>query len=496
MTSFSYVGGDWVATSGDSADPLVPAALRFARRAGVPGMTRLTFHERARILLKLADHLQANSESLYRLSIRVGATRRDAVGDLAAALGVMRGLADATLADLPDATIAPDGPAVALGRDSDLTARHLYVSPRGVGVIVNASSYFRWSSTARLTPAFLAGVPIIVKPAVATAPVATEIIRLLVEARLAPSGSLQLLNGNIETYWDHLKLGDRVCFTGSGRAALKLSQQPKVASGRVKLITGTMCVNAAVLGPDEAPGSRGFEALVRCVAHEMTTHAGQTGTAIRRVLVPRPRVNQFADALSRYLDRTAKVGDPADPTTTVGPLMDHSQLRHLRRQVKELVTFGGRIVRGGAKPRHLNGPYFEPTVLVFDQPTPVLCDVEPFGPVVSIAGYGSIGGAVRLANDGGSSLVITLASRDEEFLAEVAHGVAPYHARVRLLCPTAPTGEAGEEAKPKAGFGWLKRPEELSGVRAIHQWLHQVTVEGPWAAVDQLTHAGALAHAK
>ncbi|MDR1633724.1 MAG: aldehyde dehydrogenase family protein [Bifidobacteriaceae bacterium] len=495
MTKFSYVAGDWVATAGESADSLMPTALKYARRVGLPALTRLTFHDRARVLLRLAERLDSNRDGVYRAATKVGATRRDATADLEAAVGVLRGLGESALRDLPDATMVRDGPTTSSGPDGELSSQRLYVSPRGIGFMLNTMGYFRWGSTARVTPAFMAGVPVIVKPADAATPVATELIRLFSQSRLAPPGSLQLVNGRVETFWDYLRLGDQVCFTGSAREGLKLSKQTKVASGQVKLIVGTENVNAAVLGPDEPPGSDGFEALVACVARELTTHAGQTGTAIRRVLVPRPRLKSFAKALCRRLDETAKVGDPGDPLTTVGPLFDHSHARNLGRQVRELVTFGGRIVRGGVKPRHLSGPYYEPTVLVFDQPTPVFCGVEPFGPVVSIAGYNSVAAAVRLANEGGSSLVITMASHDHAFLREVAHGVAPYHARVRVLDPTASAGQAAG-FETLAGGGRLRRPEEVAGVRAIYQWMHQVAIEGPASAVAALVAEGTLAHSK
>jgi acyl-CoA reductase-like NAD-dependent aldehyde dehydrogenase len=65
-----------------------------------------------------------------------------------------------------------------------------------------------------------------------------------------PKGALQLLNGHTETFWDYLRDGDQVRFTGSSRTALKLAKQPKVVSGRVKLSVATESVNAAVLGPD------------------------------------------------------------------------------------------------------------------------------------------------------------------------------------------------------------------------------------------------------
>ncbi|MDR1442307.1 MAG: aldehyde dehydrogenase family protein [Bifidobacteriaceae bacterium] len=509
MTRLSYVAGKWVATGGDSVEALVPAALEHARRLGCGAMARLTFHDRARIVLRLADYLGADPEGLYSLSAKVGATRRDAMRDVAGALGVMRGLARATLKDLPDSTVAPDGPversaipgySLNLGNQNSpgsagvrgtsnaggaATGQHLYVSPNGVGILVNALNFLLWGSAARLTPAFLAGIPVIIKPARQTGSVAAELIRMIALSGLMPPGSLQLLNGQTETFWDYLKFGDQVCFTGSSQTGLKLAKQPKVVGGKVRLILATESVNAAVLGPDQTPGSPGFSALVRCVAREMTTNAGQTCTAIRRVLVPQQQLKRFTDALCRHLDRTVVMGDPTDPATSVGPLIDHEQLRRLNRQVRELVAFGGRVVRGGGRARNAPGPYYEPTVLVFSQPSPVLCDVEPFGPVVSVAGYGSTAEAIRLSNDGGRSLVITLASGDWQFLADMVRGVAPYHGRVHLLdssSPEARNGRASPVGPVSHGGG-----EELDGVRSIRQWMHRVVIEGSPSAVLRLT---------
>ncbi|MDR1188146.1 MAG: aldehyde dehydrogenase family protein [Bifidobacteriaceae bacterium] len=489
MTRFSYVAGDWVATDGDSVEDLVPTALEHARTVGLPGVARLTFHDRARLVLRLAEHLNRNSDSLYRLSAEEGATRRDAQRDIEGAPGAMRHLAEAALRDLSDSTAAADGPLESPGPGEGparMVGQHLYVSTNGVGILVNELNFLLWGSAARVTPAFLAGVPLIVRPARQTSSVAAELTRLIVDSKIMPPGNLQLLNGQTETFWDYLKFGDHVFFTGSSRTGLRLAKQPKVMSGRVRLTLATESVNAAVLGPADAPGTPVFEALVRCVAREMTNNAGQTCTAIRRVLVPRPLLKSFAEALCHYLDRTVVLGDPADLATTMGPLADHDQLRRLNRQVKELITFGGRVVRGGGKARNLTGPYYEPTVLVFDQPSTVFCDVEPFGPVVSIACYETPADAIRLSNDGGKSLVITVASSDFGFLAQVARGVAPYHDRVhlldgsvagakppRLLSPGGPTGHCGSE--------------ELSGVRSIRHWMHRVAIEGAPGAVKRLT---------
>ncbi|MDR0628011.1 MAG: aldehyde dehydrogenase family protein [Bifidobacteriaceae bacterium] len=476
MSGYSYVASDWIATASESVESLVPKALKYARQIGTSSLGRSTFHDRARMVLRMADYLSQRSDSLYHLSAQVGATRRDAASDIDGALALMVGLARVALKELPDASEVLDGPPEHLTPDEDLAAQHLYVSPGGVAVMLNAFSLLLRGSAARLVPAFLAGVPMIIKPAPQTAPVAVELTRLIAQSRVMPKGALQLLNGRTETFWDYLRGGDRVYFTGSSRTALKLARQPKVVSGRVELSVAAESVNAAILGPDWGPGSPGFRALIGCVATEMTTRAGQTCTAIRRVLVPRESLNAFVDGLCQYLDETVVLGDPADPATTVGPLIDHAQLRHLNRQVKELVAFGGRVVRGGAKPRRLTGPYFEPTVLAFAQPSPVFSDVEPFGPVVSVGSYTSRAEAIRLANDDAGSTVITLASGDLAFRREVIAGLASWHRRIRLL------DEFSQEPMPaQRGEG-----HELAGVRSILSWMRRVAIEGSESQLAQL----------
>jgi acyl-CoA reductase-like NAD-dependent aldehyde dehydrogenase len=89
----------------------------------------LTFHDRAKQMPRLADYLAERSDSLYRLSAEVGTARRDPAGDIAGAIGLMNSLARTALTELPNATIAPDGPPEFLPGSRDIAGQHLYVSP-------------------------------------------------------------------------------------------------------------------------------------------------------------------------------------------------------------------------------------------------------------------------------------------------------------------------------------------------------------------------------
>ena len=103
-------------------------------------------------------------------------------------------------------------------------------------------------------PAFLAGVPTLVKPATPTGYLAEAFVRILVESGLLPEGSLQLVSGSVPTLFDHLRLGDLVAFTGSASTAERLRAHDSVQTGGVRFTSETDSINASVLGTDAGRG--------------------------------------------------------------------------------------------------------------------------------------------------------------------------------------------------------------------------------------------------
>ena len=227
----SFLGGAWVPPTGEgqpvfdavtgeevarvSSDGLdLEAALAYGRREGGPALRALTFHQRAALLKAVGGHLREHREELYELSARTGATLADSRFDVDGGIGVLLGYASRAVRELPNDTLLVEGDVEPLGRDGSFVAQHVLTSRQGVAVQINAFNFPVWGPLEKLAPAFLAGVPTLVKPASVTAYLTARLVELIAESDLLPPGSLQLLCGDPRDLLDHLTEQDSVAFTG------------------------------------------------------------------------------------------------------------------------------------------------------------------------------------------------------------------------------------------------------------------------------------------
>ena len=169
------------------------AMAEYARTVGGPALRRMTFHERARMLKALAQHLTARKEFFYLISAATGATKGDHWIDIDGGIGTLFAYASRGRRDLPDETYYVDGPTEALSKGGTFVGRHICVPLEGVAVHINAFNFPVWGMLEKLSVALLAGVPCIVKPASQTAYLTELMVRRIVEAGILPDGALQLI---------------------------------------------------------------------------------------------------------------------------------------------------------------------------------------------------------------------------------------------------------------------------------------------------------------
>ena len=224
----------------------------------------------------------------------------------------------------------------------------MLVPRRGVAVHVNAFNFPAWGFAEKFACAFLAGVPVITKPATATALTAHRMVELILESGLLPPGSLQLVVGATGDLLDRLGPQDVFAFTGSAATALALRGRSNLLAASVRVNVEADSLNAAVLAPDVEPGTPLFDLFVRDVAREMTQKAGQKCTAVRRILVPREREAALLEALSARLAKSAP-GNPADPAVRMGPLATAAQLADALAGVAELGAAARRVLGTGER---------------------------------------------------------------------------------------------------------------------------------------------------
>jgi oxepin-CoA hydrolase/3-oxo-5,6-dehydrosuberyl-CoA semialdehyde dehydrogenase len=258
----SYVSGKWTDPADDGKPVLdavtggevarvssagidMGAALDYGRSAGGPALRELTFHQRAALLKSLGMALREHRQELYALSARTGATLADSKFDIDGGIGVLLSYASLVKRELPNDTVLPEGPVQSLGRGGTFVGQHILTPLHGVAVQINAFNFPVWGPLEKFAPAFIAGVPTLVKPATQTAYLTARLVELIVDSGLLPAGSLQLVCGSAGDLLDHLGEQDLVSFTGSAATAQRRPPGGRQPVGAVQRRGGL----AELLGP-------------------------------------------------------------------------------------------------------------------------------------------------------------------------------------------------------------------------------------------------------
>ncbi|MEV5890235.1 phenylacetic acid degradation bifunctional protein PaaZ [Nonomuraea fuscirosea] len=505
----SYAAGRWFRPA-DDGEPLLDAAtgeevarissrgldvaamVRHARGTGGPALRSLTFHERAALLKALAKHLLEHKDELYALSLRTGATTRDTAVDVDGGIGTLFSYASKGVRELPNDTVVLDGGLERLGKGGTFVGQHLYASRPGVAVQINAFNFPVWGMLEKLAPAFLAGLPSIVKPASQTAYLTERAVRLIVASGILPEGTLQLVAGSAGGLLDELTVQDSVAFTGSAHTAGILRRHPNVLDGGVVLGVEADSLNCSVLGPDVRPDDPEFDLFVKGVVTEMTVKAGQKCTAIRRVLVPSALAGEVVEALAARLAKVS-VGDPRNPDVRMGALAGLGQREEVRKAVEALRASSDVVVGDPAGAPLLDGDatrgaFMTPLVLRARPGATEPHDVEPFGPVSTVLSYDGLDEAVALAARGRGSLVASVVTHDPEVARAVVLGLAPWHGRV-LVLDRDDAKESTGHGSPlpvlvHGGPGRAGGGEELGGIRGVLHHMQRTAVQ---ASPDLLT---------
>ncbi|WP_224393108.1 phenylacetic acid degradation bifunctional protein PaaZ [Pseudonocardia sp. ICBG1293] len=481
---YDAVTGDEVARiSSDGLD--LGAALAHGRRTGGPALRELTFHQRAALLKALGGHLREHREELYAVSVRTGATLADSRFDVDGGIGVLLAYASKAKRELPNDTIHVEGEVEPLGRGGTFLGQHVLTPRHGVAVQVNAFNFPVWGPLEKLAPAFLAGVPTLIKPASPTAFLTAKLVELIVDSGLLPDGAVQFVAGSLGDCFDHLTGQDLVSFTGSASTAHTLRSHPGIVRNSVRFSAEADSLNLAALGPDAAPGTEEFDLFVTALTTEMTVKAGQKCTAIRRALVPRAHVDAVVEAVTAQL-ATVVVGAPDAAGVRMGALASLDQREEVRRSVKALRD-AGRIVFGD--PDHVEvtgadadrGAFVSPLLLVGDPDRAEPHEVEAFGPVATVLPYDSTEQLIDHAARGQGSLAGSVVSADPGFVREVVLGLAPFHGRVHVL-NARDAGESTGHGSPlpqlvHGGPGRAGGGEEMGGVRGVFHHMQRTAVQ-------------------
>jgi 3,4-dehydroadipyl-CoA semialdehyde dehydrogenase len=512
----SYLGGRWIGGQG-APDSLVnpatgdvvalvssegldlAAALDFARSVGGPALRGLSFGERARLLGAVADALAAQKDRWYEISrVNSGNTRADAMIDVDGAIGTLKYYAKLG-ESLGEAAFLVDGPPARLARDPNFVALHLSTPVRGVAIQINAYNFPSWGLWGKAGVAILAGVPVLAKPATATAWLAEQMVRAVIDAGVLPAGALSLLSGGARDLLDHVRFGDVIAFTGSAETGDRIRTSPKVLSAGVRVNIEADSLNSAILAPDAGPGTPAFGLFVAEVAKEMTSKAGQKCTAIRRAFVPAEHAEAATAALAQAL-AAIQVGDPADEGVQMGPVVSLAQRASIARGVQalkdggaEAVDLGAGVPLAGDAER---GAFVSPILMrarAGDNAASVH-EIEVFGPVATVIPYNSAEELFGLVRRGGGSLATSVFANDAGFLIESAEALGESHGRLLLIDPTIGASHSGHgivlPSCLHGGPGRAGNGSELGGLRGLAFYMQRTAVQG---AADTLALLNARA---
>lgn len=405
-TFLMYIDGGWISSANEKTQELFnPAtgevigsvavgttedaerAIRAARRAfDEDGWPETTAQERARLLFKLADEIEAIAPELAAIeTLSNGKPLREAEFDVADAAGCFRYYAG--LATKPHGQ-AFDVPAP--------SQSFVVREPVGVCAQIVPWNFPLLMCAWKLGPALAAGNVSILKPAMWT-PLTALRLGTLIEKVGFPKGVVNILVGagsKVGQYLAESHLVDMVALTGGTDTGREIM---KAAAGNIKKIA----LELGGKSPNIVFADADFETAVDYALYGIFVNSGQVCSAGSRLLVEESIHDRF---VARLVERAKqiRVGDGFDPETEMGPLVSVQHLETVQGYIQTGLDEGARLLCGGSRPdgeMGKRGNYLLPTIFTDTRSDMRIVREEIFGPVLVIQTFKNEEDAVRIAND-------------------------------------------------------------------------------------------------
>lgn len=381
---FNPHDGSKIADVAEARAQDVDRAVRAARRA-FPAWSSLAAMDRGRLLMKLADAVEANAEDLARLeTVDTGHPIKDTtildVPRTAITFRYFGGMADKVQGTIPPVEAG--------------FVNHVYRNPVGVvGQIVPWNFPLMFTSW-KLGPALAAGNTVVFKPAELT-PLSSLRIAELVDEVGFPPGVVNVVPGYGHTagarIGEHHDIA-KVSFTGSTATGRSLVEASAGNLKRLHLELGGKGANIVFADADLGAALAGS-------AFAIYHNQGQACIAGSRLFLHESIADEFVERFVA-LTESIRLGDPLDPATEMGPLTSPVHRDRVLSYIKIATDEGGEILTGGEEPddpKLAGGCYIRPTV-VRAKPTDRVCREEVFGPFVTVTTFRSEDEVIEMAN--------------------------------------------------------------------------------------------------
>ena len=472
------------------------AVLDYGRKVGGEKLRKMTFQERGRMLKALAFHLLEKKNKYYEVSAWSGATKVDSWIDIEGGIGNL--FANASLRrQFPDLPYNVDGVAAPLSKEGSFIGHHIMVPKRGVAVHINAFNFPIWGMLEKIAVNLMAGVPALVKPSEYTCYLTEVMVRDIIDSKILPEGSLQLICGLGRGIIDHVTSEDVVTFTGSAHTGKILKGLPRIVQESVPFNLEADSLNATILGQHAVPGTVEFDLFIKETVKEITIKAGQKCTAVRRIIVPEDLIGEVQEGIAARLAST-KIGDPSQEGVRMGALATRLQVDRVRESVETLaksqaIVYGNLDefdVIGADKDK---GAFFSPILFRNDDPF-TKTDVhyiEAFGPVSTIMPYKNLDDAIELSRMGKGSLVSSIVTPNDDEAKEYVIGAASMHGRILVLnkdCAKESTGHGSPmPLLTHGGPGRAGGGEEMGGKRGVLHYMQRTAIQGHPTTITRIT---------
>ncbi len=472
------IGDEWIGEtpSGEIRNPAIPdevvalvpqgashhlAAAAAAGRAALPVWSATPAPARGEILFRAAALLAQRAESIGRdLSREEGKTLAEGIGEARRAATILRYFAGQTTESIGEVY-----PSATPG-----TRLYTQRSPVGVIAVITPWNFPIAIPAWKIAPALAYGNTVLFKPAGATPLTAHHLVTALVDAGLPP-GVLSLVfaaGASVTDAWVASGAVNAVTFTGSEVVGRQLSTVGGSVHARMQLELGGK--NAVVVAPD-ADIARAADLIVRGAM----ASAGQKCTATSRVIAIGGALEPLRMAIVERVS-ALQAGDPIDPATTLGPVIDDVAQARVAGMVADAEMDGARVLVRSSVPSV--GAFLPATVLDGVTPGMRVAQDEVFGPVVGLMAADDLDHALRLHNQVAYGLSGSIFTRDlataEAFIASAQVGLVHVNGETAGAEPHVPFGGmkessswSREQGKSAADFFTQTRTVYVEGLPAL-----------------------------